>query len=152
MLQKISFQIICKNKKYPSEKEMKQWIKAAFPPKKSMQLNVRLVTPKEIQNLNRIYRGKNKTTDILSFPFQTPKTLKSNFKGDIVLCPTEVNFAAKKQKKNLKAHWAHLLVHGTLHLLDFEHDTVDGARKMMSHEVKILNSFGISNPYREAYD
>lgn len=86
-------------------------------------------------------------TDIISFPFEPPTGIESEFIGDIVLCPSRINEDASQQQKPIQHHWAHLLIHGTLHLLGFDHHIDDDAEKMMTRELEILHAFNIPNPY-----
>ncbi len=105
-------------------------------------LSVVLTNDAEIKALNREYRGKNKPTNVLSFPMGEGGEL-----GDIVLAFETVKAEAKAQKKTLRAHTAHLIVHGCLHLLGFDHMTEKDAQKMESRETEILAAFKIKNPY-----
>lgn len=146
MVNAISFQIVCGNEIIPTEQEMQQWVEAALPPSQDHEINIRLVTATEMQSLNKDYRKKDNVTDILSFPFTAPG-FETNELGDIVLCPARINEDAKKQNKEMKHHWAHLLVHGTLHLLGFDHYNDADAEVMIAREIAILNILNIQNPY-----
>ncbi len=143
----VFFQIVCENEYFPNEDDMKRWVEAAIPSTQTHSLNIRLVSEEEIQQLNKQFRKKEAVTDILSFPFEIPTLLQGDFIGDIVLCPRRINRDAEKQHKKENDHWAHLIVHGTLHLLGYEHDLDNDAEKMMTQEIYILSQFHIPNPY-----
>jgi len=102
-----------------------------------------------VQELNHLYRGKNKPTNVLSFPYKLPESLKMDipFLGDIILCPKVLIAEAKQQVKTLDAHCAHLVIHGVLHLLGFDHISPDEALVMESEEIKLLSTLGYENPY-----
>ena len=146
---KIVFQIHYKDLAIPSQKEMKRWIETALFPKKQAQVTVRMVDIKEIKSLNQSFRQKNKITDILSFPFEAPFGFETDLLGDIVICPQKIILDAKKQHKKIKHHFAHLLIHGSLHLLGFDHKSEKDARVMMAKEIRLLKKFNIPNPYLE---
>lgn len=150
MTHQIFFQIECNHQNFPSEQEVRRWVNAALPNQPSYEINVRLVNPDEMQQLNQSYRKKDGVTDILSFPFHPPEGFETNFLGDIVLCPARVNADAENQHKQNSDHWAHLLVHGTLHLLGMDHYTDKDAEKMMAREIEILTQLNVPNPYERS--
>jgi probable rRNA maturation factor len=122
------------------------------------EMTVRIVDETEIQQLNQQYRGKDKTTNVLSFPFEMPElTLPdgvdmdesmSDFLGDIVICAQVVKQESKEQNKQLSDHWAHMLIHGTLHLLGYDHIEEQDAEEMESIEIAILQKLAIDDPYQ----
>ena len=136
---KINIQIITKEKNIPSSTQFKRWIKAALPNKES-EVNIRIVDTAEITELNKKYRHKKGPTNVLTFPFAAP--VVTPFLGDIVICAQIANQQAKQQNKSTDAHWAHLTIHGVLHLLGYEHDNVKNAKKMENLEIKILAKLG----------
>ena len=145
---KLTLQIISKAKSIPSKKLFKTWIEAAIAPrKKEYEITVRIVGIKEITKLNKQYRKKNKPTNIISFNFYPPKNIKTNLLGDLVICAPVVNLEAKLPYKTITSHWAHLTVHGVLHLLGYDHKSLGEAQKMERLEIKILKKLRITNPY-----
>lgn len=122
-------------------------ILADFPAGEALEITIRVVDETESQELNSAYRGKDKPTNVLSFPFEQPPGLNLPLLGDLVVCQSVVATEAEQQNKTLTAHWAHMLVHGTLHLLGYDHINDEEAEQMESLEVQILNSLGIDDPY-----
>lgn len=118
-----------------------------FPQEEALELTVRVVEADESQELNATYRGKDKPTNVLSFPFEQPPGLNLPLLGDLIVCQSVVAEEAIQQNKPLVAHWAHMLVHGTLHLLGYDHINDEEAEQMERLEVQILNSLGIDDPY-----
>jgi probable rRNA maturation factor len=122
------------------------------------EMTVRIVDEAEIQQLNQQYRGKDKTTNVLSFPFEMPELIlpdsvdmdesMSDFLGDIVICAQVVSQESKEQNKLLSDHWAHMLIHGTLHLLGYDHIEEQDAEEMESIEIAILQKLAIDDPYQ----
>ncbi|OAI49105.1 rRNA maturation RNase YbeY [Gammaproteobacteria bacterium SCGC AG-212-F23] len=129
----------------PESRLLKQWAKSALIKRvASAELTIRIVDIKEITELNTTYRKKNKPTNVLSFPFDVPPLL-----GDIVICSEIVNQEAKAAHKEPAAHWAHMVIHGVLHLLGYDHENDIDAEKMEAEEVAILKTLGFKNPYKE---
>jgi len=122
------------------------------------EITVRIVDLEEIQQLNLQYRGKDKATNVLSFPFEMPELnlpdgeqlddSMSNFLGDIVICAQVVTQEAEQQNKLLKHHWAHMLIHGTLHLIGYDHINEQEAEEMEGIEIAILQKLAIDDPYQ----
>jgi probable rRNA maturation factor len=117
--------------------------------RQSAQLTVRLVDVAEGATLNQDYRQGQGPTNVLSFPFDEPFKLQPPLLGDVVICAPRVVVEAGEQGKPLLAHWAHLVVHGVLHLLGYDHLDVDQARIMEGLEVLVLAQLGYSDPYNE---
>lgn len=113
------------------------------------ELTVRIVDEEEGQTLNREYRQKDYPTNVLSFPFEAPPEVEINFLGDLVICAAVVAKEAKQQHKSENDHWAHMIVHGLLHLLGYDHIDQNEAEHMESLEVEILNKLGIDDPYQD---
>jgi probable rRNA maturation factor len=111
------------------------------------ELLIRFVDPAEIQQLNKIYRHQDKTTNVLSFPSDLPIEIDEEILGDVVICNEIVAKEAKMQQKTFNNHLIHMAIHGTLHLLGFDHIEGSEAEKMESLEVEILEKFNINNPY-----
>ena len=111
------------------------------------ELTIRVVDNAESQQLNHQYRGKDKPTNVLSFPFEVPEGIELNLLGDLVICADVVSQEAQEQNKTLTAHWAHMVAHGCLHLLGYDHINDNEAVEMESLETEILAELGFSNPY-----
>ncbi|MEJ2140858.1 MAG: rRNA maturation RNase YbeY [Gammaproteobacteria bacterium] len=128
---------------------MQQWVEQILSAenKDDAELTVRIVDESESAALNEEYRQKSNSTNVLSFPFECPEEVELNLLGDLVICAPVVEREAKQQHKNSRAHWAHMLVHGVLHLLGYDHIEEADAEKMEVREVKILESMGFPNPY-----
>ncbi len=145
---KITLQVIAQNTFVPSRYFLKRWVNNALSTQTAHSVvNIRLVTKKESAKLNRIYRHKKGPTNILSFPFEPPPKITSPFLGDLVLCATLVNEEAKQQKKTHLAHWAHLIIHGCLHLIGYDHAHRNEAVTMETLEIRLLKELGYENPY-----
>jgi probable rRNA maturation factor len=116
-------------------------------------VSLRYVDSSESRELNHRYRGQDKPTNVLSFPSKLPepvrKALESNPLGDIVICPEVLESEARDQDKAQQDHWAHLLVHGVLHLIGYDHQSAAEAEAMEALEIRILADGGIGNPYLE---
>jgi probable rRNA maturation factor len=135
----------------PAAVSFRKWVAAALAGRiREADLALRIVGTKEGRALNRHYRGKDYATNVLSFPAELPEGVKLPLLGDIVLCAPVVAREAREQKKPLAAHYAHLTVHGTLHLLGWNHDDPREADCMEQLEREILAEMGIEDPYAEA--
>ena len=113
------------------------------------EVTLRLVDQVEMQTLNRTYRDKDALTNVLSFPVEADIRLLHGLLGDVVICPAVVDREAAQQHKDRNAHYAHLVIHGVLHLLGFDHIEDHEANKMEALETRLLASLGISDPYVE---
>lgn len=143
-LYEIAVQRATPEKPLPSTMLIKRWAIAALQEKiTAAELTIRIVTADEITELNSQYRHKNKPTNVLSFPLQQETCLV----GDIVICAEVVKAEALAQHKSEKSHWAHLVVHGTLHLLGYDHENNQDADIMEAEEIHILKTLGFNNPY-----
>ena len=114
------------------------------------ELGVRVVGPAESRRLNCRYRGKDTPTNVLSFPAQWPGVIDTVPRplGDLVICAQVVRAEAREQGKALRAHWAHLVVHGALHLIGYDHQREPDAHRMERREIRVLRRLGFANPYR----
>jgi probable rRNA maturation factor len=152
----LSLQKASSIKSLPTSKEFKTWIGIALEVagfKKHCEIAIRLVDEAESHALNLQYRGKDKATNVLSFESELPSevldALKREPLGDMVICVPVVLDEAQTQQKTATAHWAHLTIHGTLHLLGFDHIEDDEALEMESLEVLALQHLGYANPYEK---
>jgi probable rRNA maturation factor len=135
----------------PDATQFQEWAEAALQEvAEDCELSIRIVDAEESQQLNHEYRGKDKPTNVLSFPFESPVPLEPRLLGDLVICAPVVAAEAAEQQKTELAHWAHLTVHGCLHLLGYDHINDDDAVEMESREIAILRQFDIENPYIES--
>ncbi|MEE9330963.1 MAG: rRNA maturation RNase YbeY [Methylophilaceae bacterium] len=137
----LSIQFASNAKYLPSRNQLRKWVKAAL--RVDTQATIRIVDEEEGRNLNNTYRGKNHATNVLTFPLAEDPHLI----GDIVICAPVVIKEAQEQKKSIEAHFAHLTVHGTLHLHGYDHLTDEQAALMESIEVTTLQKLGYPNPY-----
>lgn len=134
----------------PSTDDLYTWFVATLPSgKDDSEMTIRIVDVNESQTLNNTYRGKDKPTNVLSFPADLPSEVNIPLLGDLVICAQIVSDEANSQNKTTNAHWAHMVIHGTLHLLGYDHETDDDAHIMESLEISLLNSLGFSNPYAD---
>ena len=132
----------------PEEGDIRNWILAALTDRnRDTEISVRLVGIEEMSQLNHDYRGKTGPTNVLSFPAGLPEDLGLPLLGDIVICTPIVRQEAADQGKPVQAHWAHMTVHGILHLLGYDHIEDEDARIMESMETAILASLHFPCPY-----
>ena len=132
----------------PSTQQLQHWVELALADRtQDAELTIRIVDEPEITELNRQYRRKDGPTNVLSFPFESDIELETPLLGDLVICAPVVAREASEQQKSLQAHWAHMVIHGTLHLLGYDHLTETQANEMESREITILQQLGFSNPY-----
>ncbi|HSG04481.1 MAG TPA: rRNA maturation RNase YbeY [Marinobacterium sp.] len=138
------------NDSLPSDQQLQHWAElAAADRQPGAELCIRIVTSEESQQLNRDYRGKDKPTNVLSFPFEAPPGLPINILGDLAICADVVAKEALEQNKQLAHHWAHMVIHGTLHLLGFDHINDQDAEIMEAMERELLARLDIPDPYAE---
>ena len=134
----------------PGVAKLRHWARSALAGRKrDAEVAIRIVDAAESQALNRRYRGKDKPTNVLAFPAELPPELELPLLGDLVICRDVVEAEAAEQAKPLDAHWAHMVIHGTLHLVGYDHETADEAAAMEALEAEILAELGWPNPYME---
>ena len=131
----------------PGKQDIHRWVDAALGERRDAELTVRVVGRAESRQLNRSFRGKDHETNVLSFPSDLPEAIELPLLGDIVVCAPLVAQEAMAQGKPLAAHWAHLVIHGVLHLLGYDHQDEDEAGRMEALEISLLAGFGIADPY-----
>ena len=133
----------------PSSRQVARWAGAALAPmRRTLVLSVRVVGQARSRSLNAHYRRKDKPTNVLSFEGAGSAPDGRHFLGELVICAPVVAREALVQRKSLEAHWAHMTVHGVLHLLGFDHERRREAAKMAAREIQILDRLGFSDPYR----
>jgi len=144
----VDLQLACGDKAVPSSEDFQRWAEAALSPyKKPFELTIRLVNSDEGRQLNHQYRNKDNATNVLSFPFEVPDGIELDLLGDLVICVEVVEQEAIEQNKTLQAHWAHMVIHGCLHLLGFDHIEDDEAEEMEALETQIITALGFAAPY-----
>lgn len=131
----------------PAPEDFEAWLTSALQPGSNIELTVRVVGRDESRELNRAFRGKDSATNVLSFPAELPEGIDLPLLGDIVICAPLVAEEAAQQGKAVRDHWAHLTIHGLLHLMGHDHLDDDEAEEMESLEISLLESLGIGNPY-----
>lgn len=147
----LTVQIASKSEHLPTQEQMNHWIQSALKNRAELSLQepeitVRIVDLEEGAELNQQWRQKQGPTNVLSFPY-TDDDFAGELLGDLVVCAPVVEREAQEQKKSLESHWAHMLIHGSLHLLGFDHITDDEAEAMEALETGILQNLGYANPY-----
>jgi probable rRNA maturation factor len=130
----------------PDTESFRRWADAAAGPEPA-EILVRIVDEGESAELNGAYRHKQGPTNVLSFPFEVPPGVPNEFLGDLVICAGVVEREAREQGKPAEAHWAHMVVHGLLHLRGYDHVEDADAAEMEAAEVDILARLGFSDPY-----
>ena len=132
----------------PSDQQFEQWATAVLRGQGEAELVIRLVDQDESRRLNEQFANRNKATNVLSFPAGLPPSIELSLLGDIVICAPLVEREAEDQNKTILAHWAHLTIHGILHLLGHDHQTEEEAADMEALETGLVQSFGYPDPYR----
>lgn len=146
----LEIQAVYKSSGQPDQAQFQAWIDTALQGHdKDTEIVVRIVDEAESADLNKQYRQKSGPTNILSFPAELPEELGLNLLGDLVICAPVVEREALEQNKDLSHHWAHIVIHGLLHLLGYDHIDDDDAEVMEAKEIEILGHFNIKNPYLE---
>lgn len=146
----LDLQLATESQNLPSQSDFELWARTSIGNSmEQAELTIRLVDSEESQQLNRDYRGKDKPTNVLSFPFEAPPGITLPLLGDLVICVSVVENEAREQHKPLQAHWAHMVVHGCLHLLGYDHIEDAEAEEMESLETQLIESLGFTDPYKE---
>jgi probable rRNA maturation factor len=136
----LAIQYAVKPANAPTRLQLRKWAHAAL--QQDAEITLRLVDTEEGRELNRIYRDKDYATNVLTFPLNDEPLM-----GDIVLCAPVVEREASEQGKSVEAHYAHLVVHGVLHLQGYDHETDEDAGMMEALESQIVTKFGYADPY-----
>lgn len=147
----IDVQIASQAHGLPTVAQLKTWAQATLSEANgNTELTVRIVDETESAELNRTYRHVSGPTNVLSFPFQDPEHVPLPLLGDVVICAPVVLTEAREQSKTVEAHWAHMVVHGTLHLLGYDHQNEGDATRMEFEERRILAELGFDDPYESS--
>ena len=146
----IDIQIASDSQSLPSEQDFQHWAEAAVGSHRDeAEISLRIVDTEEGAELNQQWRQKQGPTNVLSFPSDLPAELELPLLGDLVACAPVVEREAGEQNKSLQAHWAHMIVHGTLHLLGYDHIDDNEAEEMEALETRVVKSLGFPDPYAE---
>ena len=144
----VDIQMASASEEAPDPQSIERWIGAAIgDQRESTELSVRIVDAEEGQALNEQFRGSTGATNVLSFPFENESPQPLPLIGDIVICAPVVAKEAREQNKALNAHWAHMMIHGVLHLLGYDHQNENDANLMESLETEIMQGLGFPPPY-----
>ena len=150
-MSQVEVQLATRRHSVPRRPEISRWVSATLAAEGAAgDVSVRVVDEDESRTLNRTYRSKDGPTNVLSFPAELPAEIEPRLLGDLVICAPLVVAEAAAQGKAVRAHWAHLVVHGTLHLLGYEHGRTLEAERMEARETSILAGLGFPNPYERA--
>jgi probable rRNA maturation factor len=133
----------------PDPQKLTQWAQVAQESDAPIPMVIRIVGEAEGRELNQGYRGKDYATNVLSFPFEAPEEIEEAYLGDLVICAPVVRREALEQGKEAEAHWAHMVVHGTLHLRGYDHLEQNEAERMEMLEKQIMARLGYTNPYQD---
>lgn len=146
----LDLEVASQSRDLPPAAAFRRWAQAALEGRRGeAELAIRVVDEAEAREFNRNYRGRDYATNVLSFPAELPEDLGLQLLGDLVLCAPVVAREAAEQEKPPEAHWAHLTVHGCLHLLGFDHQADPEAEVMEALETEILARLGYPDPYAE---
>lgn len=143
----VEIQVACEECDCPDEGQLTRWARAAYAQSGSAEVVLRMVDALESRQLNHQYRGMDKATNVLSFPFEVPADVPNSHLGDLVLCVPVIEQEADEQGKPPTAHWAHMVIHGMLHLQGYDHQNDNEAAHMERREVEILQGLGFADPY-----
>lgn len=149
----IDIQRVFESDSQPSDAQLELWVNTVLASlNEEFELTIRIVDETESAQLNETYRHKNGATNILSFPFEVPDEIELNLLGDLVICAPILQREAGEQNKPLHNHWAHIVMHGTLHLLGYDHIEDEEAQEMEAKEIELLQTLSIPNPYETDID
>jgi probable rRNA maturation factor len=151
-MNQVEIQRIFKSFGQPDPEKIRHWVDVALDGlNQDTEIVVRIVDEEESAELNEQYRLKSGPTNILTFPFEAPEGVELSLLGDLVICAPVLEKEALEQHKALTDHWAHIVVHGVLHLLGYDHIDDDEAELMESREIAVLGRLNIENPYVQVY-
>ena len=150
----VDIQLADSSAKTPDARHIRGWVAAVFATleRSPLALTVRVVGEEEMAKLNRRYRGQNQPTNVLSFPIEPLPGMSADLLGDVVICGPVVDREAAMQHKLPMSHWAHMVVHGMLHLFGYDHESDQEATAMETLEKSVLKGLGYSDPYQGEHD
>ncbi len=147
----LAVQVLCDSATIPGDEQLHAWVSAALQRRQGEhEITIRIVDESESQALNKKYRCRDRPTNVLSFPADLPPGVDHPLLGDLVICAPLLEREATAQGKEPQAHWAHLVIHGVLHLLGHDHQQPDEADEMEALETAILASIGYPDPYEHS--
>ena len=154
MTDSVNIQLADGSAKTPDVQQIRSWVAAVFTTleRSPLALTVRIVGEEEMAKLNRRYRGRDHSTNVLSFPIEPLPSICTDLLGDIIVCGPVVNREAAIQHKSLIDHWAHMVVHGLLHLFGYTHESNQDALAMEALEKSVLEGLGYSDPYQGEHE
>ena len=154
MTDSVNIQLADDSATTPDAQQIRGWGAAVFTTleRSALSLTVRVIGEEEMAKLNRRYRGRNQSTNVLSFPIEPLPGMCTDLLGDIVVCGPVVDREAVIQHKSPMGHWAHMVVHGLLHLFGYNHESDQDAMVMEALEKSVLEGLGYSDPYQGEYD
>ena len=144
----LDLQLATEHTDLPQQADFETWADHGWQGESETEVTLRIVDEPEGRELNQQYRGKDYATNVLSFPFEAPPGVELGLLGDLVICAGVVEREARDQDKTIAAHWAHLVIHGMLHLQGYDHQDPDEAETMENIEVRLLADLGFPDPYR----
>lgn len=151
MTYNIDIQYACTDSIPVSDENINKWAELALKTeRKQAELTLRFVDKEEMTQLNHAYRQKNKPTNVLAFPANLPRDIASEYPliGDVIICPAVLGQESQSLNKPINEHWAHIIIHGVLHLLGHDHIEEQDAVEMQAIEIKLLAKLGFENPYQ----
>jgi probable rRNA maturation factor len=150
MVNRVDIQIESQSHSLPTREQFQSWVDTILKnSEEDSEIVIRIVDEPEMIQFNKQYRQKKGTTNILSFPFDAPDEIESILLGDLLICAPVIEQEAQLQNKKREHHWAHMIIHGILHLLGYDHIDDDEAKEMEALEIKMLSAIDIANPYQE---
>jgi len=152
-MNELDIQLVFESEGQPSQQQFQYWVDTALADySQNTEIVIRIVDEQESAELNQQYRHKQGPTNILSFPVDLPEGVELDLLGDLVVCASVLEREAQQQNKSLTDHWAHIIIHGVLHLLGYDHIEDSDAEEMEALEIAILNKLNINNPYTEVIE
>ncbi|NOQ36457.1 MAG: rRNA maturation RNase YbeY [Methylococcaceae bacterium] len=149
-MNQLEIQVASDSKALPDKSQFQNWVDTVLiDPDENTEIVIRIVDETESASLNQQYRHKNGATNVLSFPFEAPEHISTFLLGDLVICAPVIEQQAIDQQKPLDHHWAHIVIHGVLHLCGYDHLDETEAEEMEAKEIAFLKKLTISNPYQE---
>lgn len=148
----VDMQIATDDTRLPEDDAFGAWAQAAWLGDQDSEVTIRIVGTQESADLNTQYRNKSGPTNVLSFPFEAPAGITVPLAGDLIICAPVVEREAREQWKTATEHWAHMVVHGMLHLQGYDHIEDDEAEAMEDLEIRLLAQLGFGNPYHTRHN